>query len=125
MDEIALGAGDAHIGDHPPRTRMRLLGVTIGVHDADDALLEPHGVIGDGEERIAVVALGLVVGRYIIADILGQKLEPILELPIIQQSRFVKEEILDFRAARRRDSAGLVHQAPSIRRFQWRQKMRR
>src|SRR5262249_40150626 len=65
-NEIAIHAGDAHVGDHAAGTRLRRLGVTVGIEHADDALADALAIVGNEEESVAMVALGLIVGRNVI-----------------------------------------------------------
>src|SRR3954471_24386926 len=39
-DEIALHTEDAHIRDHPPRARLRKLGMVVRIADADHPLAD-------------------------------------------------------------------------------------
>ena len=59
----------------------------FGSLSRDDALAQAHDVVRDGEQREAVIAVGLVVGRHVIARVVGQQREPFVELPRVEQRR--------------------------------------
>src|ERR1700680_1831146 len=62
-DRITLDSGDAHVGEETARVRGRIFGVAVGVFEPNDAFAQAHNIIGDDEERVAMIAVGLVVGR--------------------------------------------------------------
>src|SRR5262249_55194 len=39
-DQVAFGAKDTHVRDHPPRARLRKLGMAVRIVDADHALAD-------------------------------------------------------------------------------------
>ena len=75
QDQVALHAGDAHIGDQAPGVRRRIFGVAVRVLQPDDALAQPHDVVGDGEQREAMIAVGLVIRRHVIFGAVGEEAE--------------------------------------------------
>jgi hypothetical protein len=98
--------------------------VAIGIEHPDDALADPLAVIGYEEQRGAVVAFELIVGRNVVGGIVGEEFLPLVELPFVEQRSLVVKEILNFRARdhpRRRHG----HVCAPISSFQRRQKMRR
>src|SRR5262245_50357337 len=123
-DEIAVAGDDAHVRDHAAGAGPWKLAMAIGIEHADDPLADALAVVGDEEQRRAMVALGLIVGRNIIGRILGEQLLPLVEPPFVEQCGLVIKEILDLGA---RDHARCRHRhcAAPISSFQRRQKMRR
>ncbi len=71
--------------------------MAIRIVDADDALADALAVVGDQEQRAAVVAVELVVGRHVIGGVVGEQRLPLVELPVVEQRGLVVEEILDLR----------------------------
>ena len=69
--------------------------MAVGIVDADHALADALAVVGDQEQRRAVIALGLVVGRHVIGGVVGQQRLPLVELPFVEQRGLVVEEVLD------------------------------
>ena len=51
-----LVIGDAHVGDHPPRAAVRKLGMGFGVLEPLDAGTDARRIVGDQEQRVAVIA---------------------------------------------------------------------
>ncbi len=68
--------------------------MAIGIVDADHALADALAVVGDEEQRRAVAAFELVVGRHVIGGVVGEQRLPFVELPFVEQRRLVVEEIL-------------------------------
>ena len=54
-------------------------------------------IVCDREQRIAMIGVWFVVRRNVVGRIVGQKREPVVQLPGIEQFRFVEQEIFNFR----------------------------
>src|SRR5262249_556072 len=77
-----------------------------------------------GEQGEAVVGVGLVVGRNVVARVVGEQREPVVELPRVEQIGLAIEQILHLGAGNGAGD-GRVHAAASISSLQRRQKPRR
>src|SRR5262249_26439001 len=104
--------------------RLRIFGGAVWIVDADDALADALAVVGDQEQRAAMVALGLIVGRHVVAGVIGEQRLPFFELPLIEQRGLVIEKSLGLGAGHPRPRCH-GHAGAPISSFQRRQKMRR
>ena len=60
-----------------------------------DAGLEARPVVGDQEEVLAVVTVGNVGWRYVVAALVREQVQPFFEPPSIQQGSLVEQELLN------------------------------
>src|SRR4029077_16342593 len=97
-DQIALDGEDAHIGEHAAGAGFRIFRVAVGILHPDDALADALAVVGDQEQRAAVIALRLVVGRHVVACGVRQPVLPGGEPPFVEQRRLMVEKVLHLRA---------------------------
>ena len=96
--EIAVHPDDPDVADDARQTRLRGFRVAVGVHDADDALPDALAVVGDYEQRPAVAAVEVVVGRHVVAGVVGEQLLPLGQAPVVDELGFLKQEVLDLGA---------------------------
>src|SRR5262249_34260585 len=123
-DQLALNAKNPHIGDHPPGARLRKLGMAVRIIDTDHALANALAVIRHQKQRVAMTAVGLIVGRHVIGGVVRQEALPLVELPFVEQRSLVIEKILDL-LPRDHGAGRDRHAGAPISSFQRRQKMRR
>src|SRR5260370_38909930 len=97
-DQVALDIENAHTADHAAGPGFRVFRVAVGILHADDALTDALAVVGDQEQRAAVVALQLVIGWNIVAGVIGQQFLPGVEPPFVEQRGLLVEKILTLRA---------------------------
>ena len=94
---VTASLGDAHVADEAPRARVRKLGVGVAVLQAQYALADASGVVGDHEQGRAGCGVGCIVRRHAVSRVGGQERQPGVELPGVQQGGFFEEKILDLR----------------------------
>src|SRR5947207_1623671 len=102
LAELHLAARDT---DDSPAALEELPG--DGGADASD-------VIGDGEKGRLRIRLRPVVRRDAVGRIVGQELKPLVQLPGIEQRRFVEKKVLDLGACH--DRISLSHCTQNARR---------
>jgi hypothetical protein len=93
-----LGERGAHVAVDVAQARVRVLSVGGGLQEPHDALLEALAIVGHEEQRlgrIELTARRLARRGDLVPGLRREQREPLAQLPVIEQCRLAKEELLD------------------------------
>src|SRR4029079_16091463 len=92
LHDVARLPHDPDVADQAPRARRRVFGVRIAVRQALHARRQARTVVGDDEQRAAMIGIRRIVRRHVIAGIRRTQRQPFVQPPFIEQRGFVKQE---------------------------------
>ena len=96
MELLIRDSGHAHVGDETPGTGPGKLSVGVTAFQALDPGVQPGLIIVNERQGLSRVTLAGIRSWNNVSRILGKERQPIVQAPLVEQSRFLKKERLHF-----------------------------